>query len=239
MYPLTSVLAHWQGIKLIAGEEDEKWMDRHAEEGKGSVDEETMDRRRDELMRCTKGKKNEGCRSVAAGSSGFRRALCLCGLIASMSLFEVLAASVPGCQPIMVCVVYVCVCMCAGEGCVSLFSITISQTRILTLRASEKKDKALKMMSSVMSVPLIIRNCAHKHHTTQSITCKIKQSRMSPAGKKKTWHFTGNFMLNHKIALGRRHGYVTKCFFLDTCSVMLIIALQCENFLSLRRQSCS
>lgn len=70
---------------------------------KGSVDEKTMDRRRDELM------KNEGCRSVAAGSSGFRRALCLCGLIASMSLFEVLSASMSGCQPIVVYVACVCV----------------------------------------------------------------------------------------------------------------------------------
>lgn len=49
------------------------------------------------------GGENEGCRSVAAGSSGFRGALCLCGLIASMSLFEVLNASVSGCQPIAAC----------------------------------------------------------------------------------------------------------------------------------------
>lgn len=48
--------------------------------------------------------KNEGCRSVAAGSGGLWRALCLCGLIASMSLFEVLTASVSGCQPIVVSV---------------------------------------------------------------------------------------------------------------------------------------
>lgn len=47
---------------------------------------------------------SEACRSVAAGSSGFLRTLCLCGLIASMSLFEVLTASVSGRQPIAVCV---------------------------------------------------------------------------------------------------------------------------------------
>lgn len=40
MHSPTSVLAHWQGIKLIAGEEDEKLGDRHAgeEESKGGVE---------------------------------------------------------------------------------------------------------------------------------------------------------------------------------------------------------
>lgn len=56
MYPLTSVLAHWQGIKLIAGEEDEKYIRGIGMlgRGKGSVDEKTMGIRRDER---NKGKK--------------------------------------------------------------------------------------------------------------------------------------------------------------------------------------
>lgn len=81
--------------------------------------------------------KFEGCRSVAAGSSGFRRALCLCGLIASMSQFEVLTASASGCQPIVVCV-------CVWEGCVHFSSISVSQARILIDCASEQKDRTLK-----------------------------------------------------------------------------------------------
>lgn len=46
LYPLTSALAHWQGIKLIAQggavRKREGW-------GEGSADVETMDRRRDDL----------------------------------------------------------------------------------------------------------------------------------------------------------------------------------------------
>ena len=50
MYPLTSVLAHWQGIKLIAGEEDEKYSRGIGMLGRrnGSVDEKTMGIRRHE-----------------------------------------------------------------------------------------------------------------------------------------------------------------------------------------------
>lgn len=90
MHPLTSALAHWQGIKLIAGVERtrKRGMDVPGR-GKGSVDVKTMGRRRDTLM-------DAGCRSVAAGSSGFRRALCLWDLIAPMSLFEVLTVACLG-----------------------------------------------------------------------------------------------------------------------------------------------
>lgn len=162
--------------------------------------------------------KNEGCRSVAAGSSGFRRALCLCGLIASMSQFEVLTASVSGCQPIVVSV-----CVCLGGLCSPLEHLCISGTHLDT-PCQRTKGQNPKRLFFLMSSPMITCNCAHKHHTTQSMTCKTKQSRMSPSGR--TLHFRGNFILCHKIALGSHHSYATKCSFLGTHFVMLIMVSQ-------------
>lgn len=74
-------------------------------------------------------------------------------------------------------------------------------------RASKQKNKTLNV-PSLMSEPLIICNCAHKHNTAQNITCKTTESRMSPLVR--TLHFRGNFILCHKIALGRGHSYAKK-----------------------------
>lgn len=96
------MFVHWQGIKLVVGKKDDKWRDQHA----GEAEEVWMWKQRIEskMNGCKKLKKKMRMLVGSRKQWLLKRALCLCGLIASLSLFEVLTASMSGCQPVVVCV---------------------------------------------------------------------------------------------------------------------------------------